>query len=145
MRFRKLRIAWSIAWVLICVPLVVLWALSYSEEDHWDLQLGNSRIFWVGTILGRIVVAPKVRQITSDETWTTIQPGERLDWSHDAPVWSFGDGSYWSAPLWFPVLLASTFAVAPWIPWSTRFALRTILILTTLVAVVLGLIAWSIR
>ena len=33
--------------------------------------------------------------------------------------------------------------VAPWLRW--RFSLRTLLIATTLVAVVLGLIVWSVR
>jgi hypothetical protein len=46
-------------------------------------------------------------------------------------------------PHWFVVLLFTTLAAAPWlfkICW--RFSLRTLLIATTLVAVVLGLIVW---
>jgi hypothetical protein len=45
-------------------------------------------------------------------------------------------------PLWFPTALAATLAAGPWIPVSCRFSLRTLLIATTLVAVVLGLIVW---
>jgi hypothetical protein len=32
-----------------------------------------------------------------------------------------------------------------WIPWSNRFSLRTLLIATTLVAVLLGLICYAVR
>jgi hypothetical protein len=42
-----------------------------------------------------------------------------------------------SVPHWFSALLMAMAATAPWIKW--RFSLRTLLIATTLVAVVLGL------
>jgi hypothetical protein len=50
-----------------------------------------------------------------------------------------------SFPLWTPVVIGSLLAAAPWIlPLSRlrRFSLRTLLIATTLVAVVLGLVVW---
>jgi hypothetical protein len=43
-------------------------------------------------------------------------------------------------PSWFLVVFAATLATLPWI--HCRFSLRTLLIATTLVAVVLGLIVW---
>ena len=55
-----------------------------------------------------------------------------------APVWSVGDGSV-MMPYWFVVAVSSVFSVLPWI---RRFSLRTMLIVTTLIAVVLGLIVW---
>ena len=48
-------------------------------------------------------------------------------------------------PDWFLVPLLILFAAAPWMGWSNRFSLRTLLIATTLVAVVLGLIVWQVR
>jgi hypothetical protein len=45
-------------------------------------------------------------------------------------------------PHWFPVLLSAAFAAAPWFRRTWKFSLRTLLIATTLVAVVLGLIVW---
>jgi hypothetical protein len=33
-------------------------------------------------------------------------------------------------------------ASAPWLPWSNRFSLRTLLVITTLIALALGLFAW---
>ncbi|MCI0334640.1 MAG: hypothetical protein L0228_15595 [Planctomycetes bacterium] len=40
-----------------------------------------------------------------------------------------------------PLIVA--FAAAPWIRWSKRFSLRTLLIATTLIAVLLGIVAAS--
>jgi hypothetical protein len=45
---------------------------------------------------------------------------------------------YW---LWLPLL--SIVGAIPWLP--SRFSLRTLLIATTLIAFVLGLIVWSIH
>ena len=33
MRFRKLRIAWSVVWGIACVLLIVLWVRSYWSVD----------------------------------------------------------------------------------------------------------------
>jgi hypothetical protein len=35
MRFRKLRIAWSVAWAVACVLLIVLWVWSYTALESW--------------------------------------------------------------------------------------------------------------
>jgi hypothetical protein len=48
-----------------------------------------------------------------------------------------------TAPHWFAMLTALAIAATPWLRW--RFSLRTLLIATTLVAVVLGLIVWLSR
>ena len=40
-------------------------------------------------------------------------------------------------------MLSASLAAVPWFRWSKRFSLRTMFITTTLVAIVLGLIAWS--
>ena len=46
-------------------------------------------------------------------------------------------------PYWFLTLFSAALAAAPWLRW--RFSLRTLLLAITLIAVVLGLIVWSIR
>ncbi len=48
-------------------------------------------------------------------------------------------------PNWFLIGTMLSLAAAPWVHWSTKFSLRTLLITTTLVAAVLGLIVWSIK
>jgi hypothetical protein len=36
MRFRKLRIAWSVGWGIACVLLIVLWVRSYSWSESYS-------------------------------------------------------------------------------------------------------------
>jgi hypothetical protein len=45
-----------------------------------------------------------------------------------------------SMPYWIAILVAGTLSAAPQINWSRRFSLRTLLIATTLVAALLGMI-----
>ena len=45
-------------------------------------------------------------------------------------------------PHWFTVGLSTTFSVVPWFALRKSFSLRTLLIATTLIAVVLGLAVW---
>jgi hypothetical protein len=44
-----------------------------------------------------------------------------------------------NVPYWLPVLTVGMIVGGLWIPWSTRFSLRTLLIATAIVAVLLGL------
>lgn len=46
-------------------------------------------------------------------------------------------------PYWLLVFFASAIAVSPWLRW--RFSLRSLLIVTTLIAALLGLSAWASR
>jgi hypothetical protein len=46
-------------------------------------------------------------------------------------------------PHWFPVAILAAIGATPWIRWSKRFSLRTLLVATTLVAVGLGIAAMS--
>jgi hypothetical protein len=53
-----------------------------------------------------------------------------------------------AAPDWLPTIVITLVGGAPWMrspPRSIRFSLRTLLIVTTLVAVVLGLAVWVMR
>ena len=65
--------------------------------------------------------------------------------SATAPVWGFGSSRTGSVfllflPHWYVVLLTTVLAALPWIfQVRYRFSIRTLLIATTLVAVVLGL------
>ena len=43
-------------------------------------------------------------------------------------------------PHWFLIALSAAFAALPWLPWSNRFSLRTLLIATTVIALVLGML-----
>ena len=55
-------------------------------------------------------------------------------------------GKGWKFPIWLLVSASFLVAAVPWLPWwSTRFSLRTLLIVTTLIAVGLALIMYFAR
>src|SRR3954470_12360641 len=55
LRFRKLRIAWSVFWGLACVLLIVLWVRSYGWEDDLVWVQGSApNVFAVQSMNGRI-------------------------------------------------------------------------------------------
>jgi hypothetical protein len=74
---------------------------------------------------------------------------ETFPWSQpsESPAFAYAYTPDWEFELWIPyrylVALFAIFAGVPWIrQFRWRFTLRTLLIATTLVAVVLGLIVW---
>src|SRR6476659_989396 len=109
MRFRKLRIGWSVLCGIVCVLLIVLWVRSYSQPEWKFLRLTTKQGLLLKSNGGIGEVA------------------------------SFDDAARGFIPLalpyWVWLLIAAIFAVAPSLGW--RFRLRTLLIATTLVAVVL--------
>src|SRR6185369_6057413 len=48
MRFRKLRIAWSVFWGVVAVLLVVLWLRSYWCNDSFDRTQSTNRLYGWG-------------------------------------------------------------------------------------------------
>jgi hypothetical protein len=116
MRFRKLRIAWSVGCAIACVLLIVLWVRSYYAPFVFHLK---PTALWFLSIGGHI--GPLVTETNKDGTMHMT--------------------TYHTAPYLALVFLAATVGAFAWIP--QRFTLRTLIIATTLVAVVLGLIVWA--
>jgi hypothetical protein len=64
--------------------------------------------------------------------------------NHDSMSQIMGDyTTYATVLIWMPEALVLSLAAIPWIRWSKRFSLRTLLIATTLVAVVPGLMVYA--
>jgi hypothetical protein len=138
---RLLRIGWSAGWVITCLLLIAMWVRSYWQWDSpsaWSKQVGlvaqiNSTEGQIQLVVYQYPTTPGLSEWPTDSA-SVKKPAFRAHWLANPP----GISAY--APHWFPVLLFATFAAAPWLRW--RFSLRTLLIATTLVAVVLGLIVW---
>jgi hypothetical protein len=163
MIYRKLRIAWSVACVLGCVVLSVFWYRSTTWQDDFHWMLPNDRLVYVSSVSNRVWFA------WIDRTGIAIVPSERgigissvllADPSSTAyEQWNgwpirFTPGLRWMrsqvslrVAVPHPLLIAVGAAVAtlPWFRWKWRFSLRTLLIATTFVAVVLGLAAMMLR
>jgi hypothetical protein len=150
MRFRKLRIAWSVIWALLVVLLIVLWVRSNYWVDVWaGPQIGSRLAIFetcpgaCGLGLADVRVNPWSRLTVSSDAWWNAaqksQPGFYKSWFWG--LYAYGDDSI-IVPFYFAIGLAAVATAVPWIRWPKRYRLRTLLIATTLVAVVLGLVMY---
>ena len=160
---RRLRIAVSVFFAVVAVALIALWVRSYWWRDGLHGPLPSDHTFNLSTAFGR------VRFATFDGAYENAFTGvnvtgwgvssRRIDGPPslelvNTPLSNFGLGfaGSWDRygvvailPIWFPIMLASIVAVAPWPRLSWRFSLRTLLIATTLFAVALGLVCYTVR
>jgi hypothetical protein len=156
MRFRKLRITWSVAWGLAAVLLIALWTHTLHYQVRVEGWVSKSHFIqfvmfkhWMGCTATSYQIAagnwyPRATfqdnpVAPSQEKGASPSRGWRSKLSSGPGQSSFTV----TAPFWFPMLLTTLLVVAPWLQsLSWRFSLRTLLIATTLVAVVLGLVVW---
>ena len=150
MRFRKLRIAFSATCLIACVLLIVVWGRSYWRLDGVSGTRGI-HFTYLDTLQGEFHFARIVPASGGSVPWrafhnpiveTDLQARDdsQKGRHHAFGVgWKvFGNGWQVAIPLWLPVLICGALTAIPWLRW--QFSLRTLLIATTLVAVVLGLI-----
>jgi hypothetical protein len=150
MKYRKLRIAWSVFWGLAGVLMIVLWVRSYRATD-----VLSSRPFCLSTY-GRVVVwlrdesgpfggtGSKLIYMSSGALLRMSRIKEIEEPFEVEPFTSrtgffleHDDGrSVVQLPYWFLTLLFVTFGGLPWLRF--RFRLRTLLIGMTLAAVMLA-------
>jgi hypothetical protein len=117
MRFRKLRIAWSVFWGLACVLLIVLWVRSYWILNSLDFSGGHRFAYSRGCLF-------------IDETFnvsgTRAKGSQHKLFGHSvlhvvvggSAVWPTGVGT--KLPLWPLATIVAALAIAPWIvviPW----------------------------
>ena len=146
MRFRKLRIAWSVVWGVAAVLLVVLWVRSYWFCDSGETFTG-ARLVAIFSMYGKIQYVNLAADISGESNIDfksspvdeRHKPKPGFRWKH-TPRLTLAEIPYWFVELLFAILVA-----VPWINGSRRFSLRTLLIATTLVAIVLELIALALR
>ena len=141
MRFRKLRIAFSATCLIACVLLIVLWVRSFSKCDSLDIA-GTHQIT---SLRGMCFIDGQFRKSES----IVVKAAWGLTWfqylDRFAPhgVTPLVKGI--AVPFWIPILLTIAVAATPWKHWSNQFSLRTLLIATTLVAMVLGVVVAVLR
>jgi hypothetical protein len=142
MRFRKLRIAWSIGCGIACVLLIVLWVGGYDGDKSLYRITGRKGVTVYVSPKGIILSGCRYGDLND---WSFIKSGPELSimQSGEHRLWTWTNWSI-RLPYWTLTLALSALAVIPWLPWSNRFSLRTLLIAVTLVAAVLGLICYTI-
>jgi hypothetical protein len=154
-----LRIAFSATCIIACVLLIALWVRSYWWDDSVDGHFTEFQLFHVNSIQGQVafLTFPKSTQVLVSQTdyrgtlkhapmglaagdFRTHSPYEfaGLGFSRVEP----NGGIAVLVPQWFLISLAAILAATPWGHWRWRFSLRTLLIATTLIAVVLGMVIY---
>jgi hypothetical protein len=152
MRYRKLRIARSVAWGVVVVLLCVLWVRSICTVDR-ILRINGSNRYASVSISGQGAL---YFENTFDPSGGSQRQPPKL-----APQWvyqrdeaqgnatisfSWKSGQNWwmlQIPFWFLVGACGALGAVPWLRF--RYSLRTLLFATTLVAVGLGLIMYVSR
>ena len=153
---RLLRIALSASCGVACLLLIVLWVHSYwyrdlvmAQHPAWgDITVTSlqSKVSW---IVGRprpsrqkprfeMRSIPIALAIAEMEGMEPALPEGHSASSFTTERWRDSFGMV--LPYWFLILCVLVLAAVPWLPLSKRFSLRTLLIATTLIAVVLGLV-----
>ena len=150
MKYRKLRIAWSVACGIACVLLIVMWVWSWFTPG---------RVVIMRTPIGTVCFYSAAGQLVTIATFTVVEAkhlemrpngaGTRIiDPPLDFTIYpdSFGarhltNASCLQMPYWFLFPAFVALCICPWLRW--QFSLRTMLIATTLVAVAVLLLVWA--
>jgi hypothetical protein len=147
MKHRKLRIAWSVAWGIVAVLLVMLWLRSYLRVDMISGYSPSDFVFGVGSRQGTLgvewqpdVTFLSVRQLTAGSLPLGTAPSVNFyyerTWRGTITI---------GVPIWFPMCLMAIVAGVPWVRWPNRFSVRILLLTATLIALVLGRVVMSLR
>jgi hypothetical protein len=147
--FGLFRISVSAACLVVCVLLIALWVRSYRVEDRvsgYHPQIGGFRLYssqsWLVCSRNNAPTAqpsyPWGVELGSKEFW--LAPNDdRLRFQFSRQFIQLAGFASASIPHWLPALASGILGVLFAAKRELRFSLRTLLIATTLVAVVLGL------
>jgi hypothetical protein len=149
MRFRKLRIAWSVAWGIMAAASVFAWIRTQYWIDNLVVPISHSRFLVIGTEQNRFGIG------LSDESpngawclykwpiaeWRAELGAGTTERSITIPLCAYAFHGK-TIPYWPSLLLSAVIATCPWVK---RFSLRTLLIAMTLVAVILGAIVFAVK
>jgi hypothetical protein len=153
-----MRIGWSALCGIVCAMLVVLWMRSFFRAEYFERVVDVKPLYGMGN-RERILNCTGSLEFTKEpvinahihclpsgwqfQHYNSAKGIREVNWLRFQ--WqSVPKYQVVRFPHWFPVLVIGIVGMLPWIynrPWLPhRFSLRTLLIATTLVAVVLGLI-----
>jgi hypothetical protein len=153
---RRLLNITSIVCLVLCVALMGLWVRSYYSIDSLRVRFTARQLFMFTSMDGRLeffnwpLDTAKLRDSASKERrWSvSSEPFTHQRAFVNTSNWTKLGFNYGSAfvllPYWFLVLTTGSLAVIFQLrlEWPFRFTLRSLFIITTFLAVVLGMIAW---
>jgi hypothetical protein len=138
MRYRKLRIAWSLGCGLLAVLLCVLWVRSYWRWDSAWLSLPSREVVNISSALNIVQFHYESVEVNQGSTF-------EADVIHDDMglpdslvhfrCFPTMTGFTIELPIWSVVLSSLFFAAVPWIRW--KFSVLFLVLLTALLRVLL--------
>jgi hypothetical protein len=147
---RSLRFAASVISLIACIAFNALWLRSQQVTDRFSVNVTEGKSIhlrslpgsvWVqfskgtGMRHGQLVTHPAVHgKVIAQEL------GIYRDASNKWGAFHYDRNLGIVVPYWFLVACSAALVPGPWIPWSPRYRLRTLLVLMTLAALVLGVI-----
>ncbi len=138
------RIAWTAFCGMVAVLLVVLWVRSYRTTDFFQWSVDSRIHAFLQSVEGFWIIGTSDKLDSPDGLQSVSIVGRQFVPTGFAKVVT-SKSFLISFPYWVPLILASFLGGVPWLPYSNRFSLRTLLIATTLVAVGLGLIVLMVQ
>jgi hypothetical protein len=153
MRRRLFNIA-SAIFLVLCVALIGLWVRSYSWEDQCFFRPFGSHPVFLASEAGRLVLGIVTMGSPTHQNQFEASHAPLKNWRGaraqiDRSTFGFGGFGIIApvnpslvVPHWFAIVLAGALALVPWSRARCRFGLRSMLIAVTLLAIVLGIVAW---
>ena len=119
MRFRKLRIAWSVGWGVLTLLLITLWAISNVSVDLFALRVTQTTYFKFTSTSNEFAFGMDDKGFRKG-TWHKQAPTDdwlQNYWGNHGSLWSakpffFTEGGLVFLPYWLGVLLSAAFTVA---------------------------------
>ncbi len=137
MKHRKQRIAWSVAWGIVCVLTLLLCVRSYTWLDDISYLGNNAGPFLIQSNSG-VIRGGYYSDWGCQPGWTRRTLGHAPRHADFEAVVSSTRVSL-GCPYWFLTPALAMLAVIPWAQQNRwRFSVRTLLIATAVVAVLLG-------
>ena len=144
MKHCNLRTAWSVVWGIWIVLLCVLWVRSYWFTNAVYVPLNKNKLFVTVAHKGYVLVSKRPDGHDQRYGLYSWSPAVNDPVRENLPNFIFhpslAGAQVLKLPFWFLAAMSSSIAAIPWLRW--RFSLRTLLIATTLVALLLGLSVW---
>jgi hypothetical protein len=157
--YRRLLNIASIVCLVVCVALMGVWVRSYHVWDALHLRLKQGQDFCISTKTGEFTFYCRALEIDWQSGFDSrpVSPEERgrHPWLFSPidlePEFLLRVGfaaeiapTITSAmvPIWSLVLASGFLAAIMRMQWPLRFTIRSLVMLTTFIAVVLGMIAW---
>jgi hypothetical protein len=141
---RYLRIVFSCVCGIACVLLVVLWVRSYWCSDR--VQRFWPTGFYLVTPANGVLHFAYGREeipLTGGTYWSYDPRKPSLPHRQHTGFTSNGWQIY--VPFWLMLPFVVAICLAPWVPWSKRFTMRGLLLITLVIACMLGLVVMAFR